>query len=196
MALTRKMLRAMGIDEEKIEQIIEAHTETMEALKTKADTYEEDAKKLEGVQKELDDLKKDGGDWQTKYEKEHSDFEAYKSTQTQKETKAAKEKAYRSLLSEMQVSEKRHDLILKATDLDGYKLGKDGGFENVEEIKASISKEYGDFIETMHNRGASAANPPANHGGSAKTKDEIMAIKDTATRQAEMLKNPGLFGIT
>ena len=31
--LTRKMLKAMNIEDEKIEQIIEAHTETVDALK-------------------------------------------------------------------------------------------------------------------------------------------------------------------
>ena len=97
MALTRKMLKAMGIEEEKIEQIIDAHAETVDALKQERDTYKEDSSKLADVQKELDDLKKDGGDWQQKYEKEHSDFEAYKSAQTAKETKAAKQTASLSL---------------------------------------------------------------------------------------------------
>ena len=33
MALTRKMLRAMGIEDEKADEIIEAHAETVDALK-------------------------------------------------------------------------------------------------------------------------------------------------------------------
>lgn len=36
MALTRKMLRAMGIKDEKADEIIEAHSETVDALKQKA----------------------------------------------------------------------------------------------------------------------------------------------------------------
>ena len=32
MSLTRKMLKAMGIDEEKVDQIIETHAETVDAL--------------------------------------------------------------------------------------------------------------------------------------------------------------------
>ena len=36
MAFTRKMLKAMGIDEDKIEQIIEAHAETVDALQDDA----------------------------------------------------------------------------------------------------------------------------------------------------------------
>ena len=43
MALTRKMLKAMGIEDEKIDQIIEAHTETVDALKVERDQYKEDA---------------------------------------------------------------------------------------------------------------------------------------------------------
>ena len=67
MALTRKMLKAMSIEDEKIDQIVDAHTESIDALKEERDTYKADAEKLAAVQKELDNLKKDGGDWKTKY---------------------------------------------------------------------------------------------------------------------------------
>ena len=33
MSLTRKLLRSMGIEDEKVDQIIEAHTEVTDALK-------------------------------------------------------------------------------------------------------------------------------------------------------------------
>ena len=55
MSLTRKMLKAMGIEEEKIDQIIEAHSETVDSLKADRDSYKEDAEKLKDVQKELDE---------------------------------------------------------------------------------------------------------------------------------------------
>ena len=58
MALTRKMLKAMGIEEEKIEQIIEAHAETVDTLKEQRDTLKADSDKLAEVQKELDKAKK------------------------------------------------------------------------------------------------------------------------------------------
>ena len=38
MSLTRKMLKAMGIEEEKIDQIIEAHSETVDSLKAVRDS--------------------------------------------------------------------------------------------------------------------------------------------------------------
>lgn len=37
MALTRKMLKAMGIEDEKIDQIIDEHAESVNALKAKLD---------------------------------------------------------------------------------------------------------------------------------------------------------------
>ena len=43
MALTRKMLKAMGIEDEKIDQIIEAHTETTDALKQQRDEAKAEA---------------------------------------------------------------------------------------------------------------------------------------------------------
>ena len=57
MALTRKFLSAMGIEDEKVDEIIGAHTETVNALKEQRDSYKADAEKLPAVQKELDDMK-------------------------------------------------------------------------------------------------------------------------------------------
>ena len=57
MAFTRKMLKALGIEDDKIEQIIEAHTEVTDALKADRDKYKEDAEQLPHVQDELDKLK-------------------------------------------------------------------------------------------------------------------------------------------
>ena len=48
MSLTRKMLKAMNIEEEKIDQIIEAHTETVDGFKDKVNEYKEKAEKYDG----------------------------------------------------------------------------------------------------------------------------------------------------
>ena len=54
MALTRKYLTALGIESEKIDEIISAHTETVDGLKEQLRQFEADAKKLPEVQAELD----------------------------------------------------------------------------------------------------------------------------------------------
>ena len=196
MALTRKMLKAMGIEEEKIDQIIEAHTETVDSFKEKVNDYKDKAEKYDDVKKELDEIKDGDNDWQKKYEKEHSDFEAYKNDVTAKETKRTKEHAVREFLKGAGVSEKRLDAVLKVTNLDDFELDKDGKIKDADKHTETVKTEWADFIETTSTQGANTANPPANTGkGTTKTKEEIMAIKDTATRQAEIAKNPSLFGI-
>jgi hypothetical protein len=59
MALTRKFLSALGIDADKVDEIINAHTETVDALKNERDKYKADAEKLPEVQKELDGMKEE-----------------------------------------------------------------------------------------------------------------------------------------
>jgi predicted nucleic acid-binding Zn-ribbon protein len=173
------MLKAMGIEDEKIDQIIDAHTETIDALKDERDGYKDDAAKLATVQKELDDLKKDGGDWQKKYEKEHADFEAYKTDITKKETKTAKESAYRALLKESGVSEKRIDAIVKITDVDAIELDNEGKIKDSAAKMEHIKTEYADFIGSTTTRGAQTSTPPANNGGAKLTKEEIYKKDDS-----------------
>ncbi len=96
MALTRKLLKGMGLTDEQVDTIIEAHTDTVDGLKGDITRYKADAEKLPGVQKELDELKAAGDDgYQEKYEREHKAFEDFKADVTAKESKAAKERAAR-----------------------------------------------------------------------------------------------------
>jgi len=201
MAFTRKWLSALGIEQDKVDEIISAHTEVTDALKEQRDGYKADAEKLEAVQKELDELKasaaEDGkSSWKVKYDAIKEEFETYKTEQTAKETKTAKETAYKALLKQAGVSEKRIDAVLKVTDLDGVELDKDGAIKGADKHLESIKSEWADFIPTTSTVGASTANPPTNAGSkSYKTKDEIYAIRDTAERQKAILENHELFGI-
>lgn len=167
MALTRKMLKAMGIEEEKIDQIIEAHGESVEALKNQVSAYKADAEKLPGVQKELDEMKAAGdGGYREKYEKEHSDFEAYKTDIAAKETAAKKKTLYRALLAEAGVDAKRVDAVLKLTDFSGIELEGEK-LKDAETLTSSVKEEWKDFIVETKRKGADVPNPPAN-GGSGK----------------------------
>ena len=57
MSITRKFLKALGIEDDKADQIIEAHTEVANGLKADLERYKTDAGKLAEVQAELDALK-------------------------------------------------------------------------------------------------------------------------------------------
>lgn len=203
MSLTRKMLKAMGIEEEKIDQIIEAHAETVDSLKEERNNYKADAEKLADVQKDLDRAKdqlakKGEGETVAKdeYDKLQKEYADYKNDVQAKQTKAAKETAYRELLKSVGVGEKRIASILKVTDIEAIELDKDGKIKDADKHTETVKSEWADFIETQSQQGVKTSNPPANNGkGTGKTKEEIMAIKDPATRQAEIAKNPEAFGL-
>lgn len=198
MALTRKFLSALGIEADKVDEIITAHSETVDALKAERDKYKEDAVKLPDVQKELDDLKaaaeKDGKDpYKVKYEAMKEEFENYKNEQTAKETKAQKTAAYKALLQECGVAEKRIEAVLRVSNIDDVKLDKDGKIRDADELKKSISEEWSDFIQTKSTKGAQTATPPQNNGNSTMTKADIMKIKDTGERQKAIAEHLNLF---
>lgn len=171
------------MEPEKVDEIITAHTETVDGLKDQIATLKGDAEKLPTVQKELDELKaaaeKDGkSSWKVKYDALKEDFETYKTEQTAKETRAAKETAYRALLKQAGVSEKRIDAVLKVTDLEGVELDDDGAIKGADKHLENIKAEWADFIPTTSTVGASTANPPSNTGGALKSRDEIYARDD------------------
>ena len=197
MSLTRKMLKAMGIEEEKIDQIIEAHSETVDSLKADRDSYKEDAEKLKDVQKELDDLKAKGDDgWKEKHDRLKAEFDQYKNDVQEKETKAAKEAAYRAILKDANLSEKGIEKAVKYADWDKIELGEDGKLKGANDHIKAVRDEWAEYVTTTTTTGAKTSTPPANNGGkTGKTKEEIMAIRDPAVRQAEIAKNPEAFGL-
>ena len=199
MAFTRKMLKAMGIEDEKIDQIIDAHSETVDALKADRDTYKEDAAKLAAVQKELDELKAKGDDgYKAKYEAEKAAHDKLKNEITAKETKKAKTDAYRELLKATGIDEKRIEVVLRASapTIDGIELDADGKIKEADKYSADIKTEWGDFVVTQSTKGTNTTNPPANNGGTnTMTRADIMAIKDRSERQKAIAENPTLFGI-
>jgi hypothetical protein len=197
MALTRKFLSALGIEEAKIDEIISAHADTVNVLKEQRDEYKADADKLPAVQKALDDLKasQSGDDpYKAKYEKKAKEFDDYKKGVEEKELKRSKSAAYKQVLKELNAS--HVDSILKASqsELEKIELDENGKIKDVDKLKESIKKEWADFLVTEGQQGANTATPPANEG-SKMSKEDIMKIKDPAARQKAMFENSELFGI-
>ena len=201
MALTRKMLSAMGIEEDKADEIIKAHTETVDALKEQADSSKTDAAELEKLKEQVKSLKSelaeaDKSDWEKKYNDLKSEYDEYKTDIENKATRSSKEAAYKQLLIDAGISEKRIATILKVSDIDGVELDKEGNIKSADKLTASIKEEWADFIVTKHEEGAETPKPPAKDGkGGTMTKDDILKIRDTADRQAAMKEHPELFGI-
>ena len=178
MSLTRKALSAMGLEGDKIDQIIEMHTDTVNALKEERDSFKADAEKLPTVQKELDAIKAEGSKdsvWKVKYDAKTEELDAlqkeftqYKDGVAAKETKATKAEAYKALLKKVGVSEKRIDAVMKVSDVDKVELSDDGTIKGAEEIEKQIAEEWSDFIVQEKTKGADVSTPPANNGGNTQ----------------------------
>lgn len=193
MALTRKLLKGMGLTDEQVDTIIEAHTDTVDGLKADVTRYKADAEKLPGVQKQLDDLKAAGdGGYKEKYEKEHSAFEAFKTDITAKESKAAKEKAVRAYFESKNITGANLDLAMRGCgeemsvlELDGEKI------KDTKSLDALVDGTYKSLVSKPAVRLDMGAR--LTEGGKPMTKDEIMKITDRTERRAAIAANMDLF---
>ena len=198
MALTRRALKAMGIDEEKIDEIIAMHTETVEGLKADIAKYKEDAEKLPTVQKELDALKAAGdGGLQERFDALKREYDEFKGQVTAKETKAAKEKAVRAYYESKGITGKSLDIAIRGSgaEIDALEL-EDGKIKDVKALDELISGTFAGLVSTTETRGANTSNPPANNSGVSMTKADIYKKDDygryvlsAAERQQALIEN-------
>lgn len=209
-ARVREILSAAGVDSEHsreaVNQIIEGHLASVDALRDEitelrgnVDKYKADAEKLPSVQKELDDLQKqveaDAKERKGKdYDALKKQFDDYKAETERKAVRAAKETAYKEILKDAGVPEKHWDKILKYSDVDGIELDDKGKAKTAKDILKSVKEEWADHIVQTQATGAQTQIPPANNGGKAMTKEEIMQIKDRNERQKAISENHELFG--
>lgn len=201
MALTRKLLKGMGLTDEQVDTIIEAHTDTVDGLKADVSKYKTDAEKLSGVQKELDDLKAKSDDgWKEKHDKLKGEFDKYKGDIEAKETKANKEKAVRAFYESKGITGKNLEIAMRGSraEIDGIELDGDKIKDN-SALDALVKGDFSGLVATTTTKGANTANPPANTGGTKLTKAEIYARDEqgryklsTAERQKALAENPEL----
>lgn len=174
MALTRKFLKAMGVEDEKAEEIISAHVETVNGLKGERDDLQEQleaAKQADPKPKQADPKPGEQGEnpYKEQLEAEKKAFEDYKAQVEAEKAEEQKRGLYRKLLAEAGVDQKRIDSVLKVSDLSKVTV-KDGAIEGAEDLVNGIKSDWADFIPVTETKGASVAKPPAGGGGKAAPK--------------------------
>lgn len=200
--LTRKMLKAMGIEDEKIDQIIESHTEVLDEIKTERDELKSKVKDLDKIQKQLDEAnealsQKDGEDaYKAKYDELQKEYEAYKQSIEDGKVFASKEAKYSELLKKAGIIESKLGSVLKLSKEGVQKLELDdkGEVKDADKLVESLKSEWKDLIPTVTEQGANVSHPPINGGtGTTMTKEQIDAIKDPVARQKAMKENIDLY---
>lgn len=184
MALTRKMLKAMGIEDEKIDQIIEAHGETVDALKKQRDDAQAAADSVPELEKQLEAAKKAaeaaaGDETGAKLKAVQDEFAAYKADVEKRESTATAERLLREQLKAAKLDDRYADLAVKDMDPSQYAV-KDGAFEDAEAVGKAVkafAEKYPQFVTTTATTGANVAHPPASDGGQAEPKSLADALR-------------------
>lgn len=153
-------------------QLIALHLGVIDPMKDDLAAAQAEAGKVGALQKELEALK-GGKDWKAEFDREHKAFEDYKAEIAGKEALAAKQAAYKKLLTAESIPEKFHDRILKMTDFDGMEMDGDA-IKNETEQRENITKEWGEYKATPETRGADVDTPPSK-GNAPLSREEIYA---------------------
>lgn len=196
MALKKSDMRAIiknqdATDEEKLSELLDLMHSEVDSIKAERDKVQE---KLDEANNKLEHAADDvESEWKTKYEKEHSDFEAFKTEIADKEIAKAKADVFEGQLRELGVGEKDIKRIMRLADLKVVELDEEGKAKDLESIKENIKKEWADYIPEEEEHGAHVVTPPSNNQGTYKTKEEIFAIKDATARQKAIEENSHLF---
>ena len=193
MAFTRATIRNLA-KESGIELPKELEDALVSEHLTARDAYAEEQVKAEIAKKP--EIKAETVKESEEYKTLKQSFDDYKAEVAKKETKAAKEAAYRAILKDANLSEKGIEKAIKYAEWDKIELEADGKLKGASDHIKVVKEEWAEYVTTATTTGAKTSTPPANNGtGTGKTKEEIMAIKDGAVRRAEMAKNPHLFGL-
>lgn len=199
MALTRKFLKEILADRddanELIDQIIEAHAETVGALKADLEKCQGDAEEVSRIMGEIEQLKasgsgaggvdEDGVSWEKRYHDVKADYDKVKAETERRDAYAEKERAFRSMLLQAGVKYSLVDVIVRGSreTVESIEI-RSGRVSNAESIAAEIRHDFGDVIKS----GSAEQDCKA-----PLTKAGIMSITDRSERLAAIQAHPELF---
>lgn len=188
MALTREFLTALGIEKEKHQAIIDAHTETTDALKAERDRYKADADKLPKVQEDLKKAQaaaKDSGE----YDKLKKEFDDYKADVASKEALAAKKAAFQKVAKDAGLTEAGIAKAAKYQDYSKIELDDKGEIKDAKDLMKSIKEEWPEHVAKKETKGAETPTPPeGGNGGSGYSDIRAMTAKWHAAKYGEAPK--------
>ena len=124
-------------------------------------------------------------------------FDDYKAEVAAKETKAAKEAAYRELLEkDAKLSANGIAKAVKYADWSKFDLDADGKLKDADAHTKAAKEEWAEYVTTTTTTGAKTSSPPANSGGAKLTKEDIYKkdekgryVMSASERQKALVEN-------
>lgn len=178
MSLSRNYLKTLGLNDDQISAVIDAHGETVTALNTKYSELEtkynsakQSADQLPGIQKELDDLKK--SDFKGKFEAEQSAHNALKESISREKAHTAKEKAVRAYYEGKNIKGNNLAIAMRGTDLEQLKLDDSGNLADTAALDALVDGDFKSLVTTAR-RTVSSGGTLAGHAEQTVSPNETM----------------------
>lgn len=178
MAFTRKFLTAMGVEADKIEEIISAHTEVVDHFRSQIDdgkALKDEIENLKTANASLEKQLKDATDkitayekdnYKGKYESEKAEHDKLKADIAGKETYSKKENILRDWMKENQYSDEGSMVILDSREdyVNKLELDKNGKASNLSDITAAIQKKYYMYTPEKKVTKPDSGSPLVNNG--------------------------------
>ena len=167
-------MKAMGLTEEQVDSIAEAHGETVEGLNAKIEQLQDT---IDSLNSQLKTAEANNG-YKEKYEKEHAEYEAYKKTVEGRETQAAKESAAKSYFEGKNITGANLEIAMRAAAAEIAALELDGDkIKDTAALDALTSGTLAGLAKQTAVIGANIAHPPQTTGGTM-SKADIYARDD------------------
>ena len=171
MSLSRTDLKLIGLNDDQIESVIAAHSETVSALKQKYSELEakyssvkENADRLPSVQKELDDLRKE--DYKGKYDNLFASVEKGKA-------RAAKETAVKAYYEGKNIRGQNLTIAMRGTDFDALQLDESGNLADTASLDALVDGDFRPLV-TSARRTVSSGGTLAGHAEQTQNPNDTM----------------------
>ena len=175
-------------------ELVALHLGVVDPLKDELEKNKVDAETIADLKKKLEEKGKD--DYKALYEKEHKDFESYKSTVEGEKNRTAKENAAKSYFESKGIVGANLDIALRgareeinAIEIDGDKI------KDTKSLDDLVGGTFKGLVSKTQETGANVPNPAKNTGGGKLTKEDIYRKDDKgryvldATARQEALSN-------
>lgn len=180
MALTRKLLKDMQLEDDQIEQIIAAHVASIEALKAERDAALTENEDLHAQMEQFSATNQSAAEVQAA-------FDAYR---TQIESTRQTEKAIgmiRLAMLQAGCNEKAIDLLIQAIDPATLEI-ENGRVKNEAAVIAELRAKYAAFFAQPVRMAAPAVRPPVPTGGALTREDISRMSADEINRNWNAVK--------
>ena len=155
MALTRKFLEELGLDQETLESVIQAHAETVDALKKERDEWKDRAEAEEQASGKAE-VQAAFDAYRAQVEKEQLEDRKTTALQRTLEEAGVTRAGFRALLLQ--------GINLATVELDGETV------KNAEAVIAPLKESYADCFSTLQTQGTPPLDPPGGKITSADLK--------------------------